>query len=247
MADIAVMTAVYNAVDTLPDAVESVRSQRGVEVEHIVLDGGSSDGTVEWLNAVRPRPQEYLSEADGGVYDALNKAAHLATAPIVGLLHADDLFADEAVLAKVLKAFSEPSVDLVYGDLQYVTRDKPYRVIRHWRSGAFDFSKLRYGWMPPHPTVFVRRELLARVGGYDLSLRVAADYEWMLRVLTQPEIRVRYLPEVLVKMRVGGMSNRSLANILRKSAEDLAAMRRHRIGGILTLLAKNLRKLPQFL
>ena len=235
-----------NGRDTIADAVASVRAQDGVSLEHIILDGGSTDGTREWLQAHADHRTRLVLEPDAGIYDALNKGFALAAGEVVGLLHADDLYADERVLARVAAAFADPAVDALYGDLQYVRRANPTRVVRQWTSGPFTRSRLRFGWMPPHPTLFLRRRVLAQLGPFDLSYRIAADYEFMLRLLKNPGYRIVYLPEVLVKMRVGGLSNRSLANLRQKSREDYRAMRAHGVGGLGALAAKNLRKLPQF-
>jgi glycosyltransferase involved in cell wall biosynthesis len=242
-----VITAVFNGMGTIAEAVASVRGQQGVSLEHIILDGGSTDGTGTWLRGHQDHRTRLVIEADAGIYDALNKGFARASGEVVGLLHADDLFAHEQVLARIAQAFTDPALDAVYGDLQYVHREDPSRIVRQWQSGAFTPARLKFGWMPPHPTLFVRRAVMARLGPYDLSYRIAADYEFMLRLLTDPGYRIAYLPEVLVKMRVGGISNRSLKNLLQKSREDLRAMRAHRVGGLITLAVKNLRKIPQFL
>lgn len=244
---LSIVTAVLNGRDTIGDAVASVRAQAGVTLEHLVLDGGSSDGTRVWLTAHADHRTRLVLESDAGIYDALNKGFALATGEVVGLLHGDDLYAHDQVLATVTAAFADPAVDAVYGDLQYVRRTNPTRVVRQWTSGPFTRSRLRFGWMPPHPTLFLRRRVLQALGPFDLGYRIAADYEFMLRLLTDPARKIAYLPEVLVKMRVGGVSNRSLKNLLQKSREDYRAMRAHQVGGIVTLAAKNLRKLPQFL
>ena len=243
---VSIVTAVYNSAATVGETLSSVRSQRRAVVEHIVVDGGSTDGTADLLRVAQGGLARLIVEPDRGIYDALNKGFALATGDVVGLLHADDVYANEAVLAHVADAFSDPAVDAVYGDLQYVSKDNPERVVREWKSGEFERRRLRWGWMPPHPTVFLRRRVLERLGPFDLRYRIAADYEHMLRLLSDESLRIVYLPEVLVRMRVGGVSNRSLRNMLLKSREDLRAMRAYRIGGLGTLLAKNLTKLPQF-
>ena len=143
-------------------------------------------------------------------------------------------------------AVDVPDVDAVYGDLDYVSARDTGRVIRRWRSGDWDAERLRAGWMPPHPTLYLRREVFDRWGAYDTGFRIAADYEAMLRWLVEGEIRLAYIPEVLVKMRLGGESNRSLSRILRKSREDYRAIRRHGIGGWGTLIQKNISKIGQF-
>jgi glycosyltransferase len=188
-----------------------------------------------------------VSEPDRGIYDALNKGIARASGDVLGFLHADDLYADRSVLARVAEAFSDPSVDAVFGDLVYVDKANTESVIRYWQAGEYTPSKLRQGWMPPHPTLYLRRELYERHGGFDTSFRIAADYDFMLRVLKGIGGKVVYLPHVLVRMRVGGASNRSVQNILRKSAEDLRALRNNGIGGVGTLALKNGSKVTQFL
>jgi glycosyltransferase len=243
---ISVITAVYNAKDTISDAIESVLSQSHSDVELIVIDGGSTDGTIELLNDYKEGLSVFISEPDDGIYDALNKGIKHATGDVVGFLHADDLFADNAVLAKVAEAFAEPSTDAVYGDLVYVSKSEPDRVIRYWKAGEFYPEKLKAGWMPPHPTLYVRRSVYERLGAFDTSFHIAADYDCMLRFLGVGKINCHYIPEVLVRMRLGGKSNQSLKNIIRKSAEDYKALKRNKIGGAGALLWKNLSKLPQF-
>jgi len=243
---ISVVTAVFNSVSTIDQAIRSVESQVGANVEHIVVDGASSDGTLAILLDRRESISVLVSEPDHGIYDALNKGIALATGDVVGFLHSDDLYADEHVLARIAAAFENSDVDAVYGDLDYVQRCRPDRVLRQWRSGMFSPRALSTGWMPPHPTLYLRRELYARLGNFDTAYRIASDYEFMLRLLSDPRVKVVYLPEVFVRMRMGGASNRSLSNILRKSREDYKALRSHRVGGLIALALKNFRKLPQF-
>lgn len=244
---ISVITAVYNARGTVADAIDSILAQSHPDIELIVIDGASTDGTQEVLERYRDRIGVLVSEPDNGIYDALNKGIARASGDIVGFLHADDVLAGKDVLAKVAGAFDDPDVDAVYGDLVYVSKAEPDRIIRYWKSGAYARDRLRSGWMPPHPTYYVRRSIYERLGAFDTAFRIAADYDCMLRHLYGGGIACDYIPEVLVKMRVGGASNRSLKNILRKSAEDYRAIRRNRAGGVGTLLWKNLGKLPQFL
>lgn len=243
---ISVVTAVYNRADTIGQAIESVQSQTHPTVEHIIQDGGSKDGT---LNAIDGRANSnsfVVSEPDTGIYDAINRGIARATGDVIGLMHSDDFFAHNEVLAKVAQILSDPGIDGVYGDLQYVAAQNPEKIIRHWRSGAFTFSKLRRGWMPPHPTLYLRREVFERWGLYDIDFRIAADYDAILRYLVKGDVRLTYIPEVLVKMRVGGESNASLGKILQKSREDLYAIRRNGVGGVGTLLWKNFSKIGQF-
>jgi glycosyltransferase involved in cell wall biosynthesis len=243
---ISVITAVRNNRDTIAAALDSVLAQSHPDVELVVIDGASTDGTLDVLQQYASRLQVFISERDSGIYDALNKGLAHASGDVVGFLHADDLLADSSVLAVVAAAFTDNAIDGVYGDLQYVNKMQPGKIVRQWRSKPFDPALLARGWMPPHPTLYLRREVYSRFGMFDTSFRIAADYDFILRILVSGELCLQYLPHVLVKMRTGGTSNRSLRNLLHKSREDLRAIRRHHVGGLVTLLAKNLSKLPQF-
>lgn len=244
---ISVVTAVYNRVDTIGAAIASVQGQTHPELEHVVQDGGSRDGTLEAVRAAANGATVIVSERDDGIYDAINRGIGNATGDIIGLMHSDDFFAHDQVLERVAARFADPAVDGVYGDLQYVSAGNPARVVRHWRSGEYAPGLLRKGWMPPHPTLYLRREVFDRYGLYDTSFDIAADYDAMLRYLVRGQIRLAYIPEVLVKMRVGGESNRSLERIVRKSREDLRALRNNGVGGIGVLIRKNTSKIGQFL
>lgn len=242
-----VITAVYNRVDTIGQALESVAQQSYKDVEHLVVDGASSDGT---LQAIREREHEkmrVMSEPDTGIYDALNKGISAASGDVIGLMHSDDFFAHDDALANVARCFARTGADAVYGDLDYVSAKDPDQIIRHWRSGTYTRQKLKRGWMPPHPALFVRREVFDRHGAYDTSYQIAADYDAMLRWLWKGNIHAAYVPEVLIKMRVGGESNRSLGRLLRKSKEDYRALHANGVGGIGALAWKNISKIPQFL
>lgn len=243
---ITVVTATYNCVSTIGDCLRSVAGQTHPDVEHIVVDGASEDGTVDFLYQHASQFSRIISEPDKGIYDALNKGVAHASGDIVGFLHADDLYADNTVLEDVAFAFLDPEVDAVYGDLTYVQKADTGKVVRYWRSSPFTRSRLATGWMPPHPTLYLRRGLYGEFGSFDLSYRIAADYDFMLRVLGTMKGEATYLPRVLVKMRVGGVSNRSIQNILRKSAEDLRALRSNRVGGMGSLMLKNGSKILQF-
>lgn len=244
---ISLVTAVYNRAATVGAALDSVRAQRGVEIEHVVVDGGSTDATLAEVERRRHPGMQVVSEPDEGVYDALNKGIRMASGDVVGMVHSDDALAHDGVLAQVAEAFAASGADAVYGDLEYVSAADPSRVIRYWKSGEYHPDRLRRGWMPPHPTLFLRREVFAQHGLYDTSYRIAADYEAVLRYFGRGGIRAAYVPEVLVRMRLGGESNRSLRHILRKSGEDYRALRSTGMGGFGTLAMKNLGKLPQFI
>ncbi len=244
---ISVITVVFNNRESIAAALDSVLAQANVDYELVVIDGGSTDGTLEVLNRYTERIAVLVSEPDRGIYDALNKGIQRASGDVVGFLHSDDLFADTGVLSRLANIFADRSMDAVYGDLVYVRKVNPDQVVRYWRAGDFSRSRLGWGWMPPHPTFYVRRSVYRQIGLFDTTFRIAADYDFILRLLSRKGVKVRYIPEVLVKMRVGGASNRSLRNIVRKSSEDLRALRRNGVGGVGALMWKNLSKLPQFL
>lgn len=246
MTRISVITAVYNRCDTVAQALDSVLAQSHPAVESVVIDGASTDGTLGVLERYRHRLGVLVSEPDQGLYDALNKGIRHASGDVVGFLHADDLYADDQVLARIAAAFDDPQVEAVYGDLVYVRHDDVSQVVRYWQAGPFDPAALRQGWMPPHPTFYVRRSVYERLGLFDTRFRIAADYDTVLRFLAGGGIRTAYIPQVLIRMRTGGVSNRSLGNLLRKSREDLEVTRRNHVGGLGTVLHKNLSKVSQF-
>lgn len=227
-------------------ALQSVSDQSFKDVEHIVVDGASSDATCQILESWDQDKFLWISEPDEGIYDALNKGLAHATSDIIGFLHSDDMYASTDVLALVSEAFDDPKVDAVYGDLQYVSKDNLDNVVRYWRSESFRPELLSCGWMPPHPTLYVRRQFYDRIGGFDTRYNIAADYYSILQLFSDPDFNAVYIPEVFVKMRTGGASNRSLKNLIMKSSEDYDVLRRTRVGGLKTLLQKNFTKLGQF-
>lgn len=243
---ISIITAAYNNQATITDAINSVLTQQDVDLELIVIDGGSTDGTLDILRKYSKSLTIFVSEPDQGIYDALNKGINLAQGDIIGFLHSDDLLANDQVLNRIASAFADPTVDAVYGDLLYVTQQNTDKVVRYWRSGDFTPKKLKKGWMPPHPTFYVRSKIYKQFGTFDLSYKIAADYDCILRFLGRGAIRCHYIPEILIKMRVGGVSNRSLKNIIQKSLEDYKALRSNKVGGVGTLLLKNILKIRQF-
>jgi glycosyltransferase involved in cell wall biosynthesis len=243
---LSIITAVFNREATIAQAILSVASQSYGDVEHLVIDGCSRDGTMAEVWRHAHPGMRVVSEPDNGIYDALNKGIRLATGDIIGVMHSDDFFADCQVLERVAEAFARTGADAVYGDLDYVLASDTSRVVRRWRSGAFARRRLLRGWMPPHPTLFVRREMIMSLGLYDTSYRIAADYEAILRWFGRDGLKLAYLPEVLVKMRLGGESNRSLGRIVQKSCEDHRALRSNGIGSFGTLALKNISKVRQF-
>jgi glycosyltransferase len=244
---VSIITSVWNNKNTIEDAIKSVLSQNYSDIEYIVVDGASSDGTIEVIKKYEYKISTFVSEKDKGIYDGLNKGVELATGDIIGFLHSDDIYADKNIISEVVEAFEKNNTDSIYGDLVYVDKEDTNKVFRYWKSGDYSFKKLTNGWMPPHPTFFVKKEFYDRYGKFDLSFGIAADYDFMLRMLGKYKITTSYLPKVLYKMRVGGASNRTIKNIIQKSREDIKALKNNNIGGIHTIVMKNLSKIPQFL
>ncbi|WP_347159291.1 glycosyltransferase family 2 protein [Pontibacter chitinilyticus] len=245
---ISIITIVYNNCETIAEAIESVLSQTYPDIEYIVVDGLSTDGTVEVVERYRDRITTFVSGKDKGLYDAINKGISLATGEVVGLLHSDDLFYSPEAVAAVAAAFLASETDSVYGDLLYVQKEDTNKVVRNWVSGAYSRENFIYGWMPPHPTFYVKRACFEKYGLYNTQLKSAADYELMLRFLYKHHLTTSYIPEKLVKMRVGGKSNVTLKNRIRANREDYAAWH---LNGLrprfYTRYLKPLRKLVQFL
>ena len=243
---ISLITSVYNNQETIAEAIDSVLSQTYPDIEYIIIDGGSTDATVNIIKSYKNRLAAFISEPDQGIYDGLNKGIKLATGDVIGFLHSDDLYENNRVIEKVAQAFKDNDIDSVYGDLTYVNKNDPSKIIRYWKSGIFTRRKLAYGWMPPHPTFFVKRAIYQQFGLFDTSFKIAADYDLILRFLGKYAISTYYIPAVFIKMRVGGESNKSLKNILQKSWEDLRAMQNNSVGNFISLLVKNFSKLQQF-
>jgi len=244
---ISVITAVREAESTIGQAIRSVADQSWQDLEHVVIEGRSSDGTLAAIKATRHDRMTLISEADRGIYDALNKGIRLATGDVVGFLHGDDFLAHPQVLARVAASFDTPRIEAVFSDLDYVDKLDGERVVRRWRTGPFSPSRLRHGWMPAHPTLYLRREVYQRIGGYDADMRISADYDFILRYFSQVQDQTVHIPEVLYKMRMGGVSNRNLVMIALKMREDLQALKRNNVGGLSILAMKNLSKIGQFL
>jgi glycosyltransferase involved in cell wall biosynthesis len=244
---ISIITATFNNISTIEDTINSVLSQSNSPFEYIIIDGASTDGAKEIISSYSSRISKFISEKDSGIYDALNKGIALATGDIIGFLHADDTYANPEILSKVSAAFApSPDIWAVYGDLQFVSKQQPTRVIRNWKSKPFNKSLLARGWMPPHPALFMKKEVYRKFGQFDVSYKIAADYDFILRVFSQPGFNAVYVPEVLVKMKMGGVSTGNIRNLIRKSREDYQILRRNKVGNIFTLLHKIFSKFNQF-
>jgi len=244
---VSIITISYNSEKSISDAITSVLSQSYENIEYIIVDGKSKDNTIDIVKSFGDKITTFVSEPDKGIYDALNKGIGLATGDIVGFMHSDDLFANDQIISNVVKKFKENNTDSLYGDLQYVYKEDTNKILRYWKSGVFSLRQLKLGWMPPHPTLYIKKWVYDKYGGFNIDMGISADYDTMLRFLGKYKISTQYLPEVMVKMRVGGASNRSLGNIIKKSKEDWDAINRNKFGNIFTLVFKNLRKVTQFL
>lgn len=244
---ISIVTATRNCAATLAGCLSSVHRQTYPHREQVIIDGASTDSTLEVIARFRDAgsgSMVVVSEPDGGIYDAMNKGIGLATGEVIGFLNADDSYADAEVLSRVAALFRDPAVMSCYGDLVYVNETT---VVRYWKAGGYSPGKFSWGWMPPHPTFFVRRSVYERYGRFRLDLGSAADYELMLRFLLRNRISTAYIPHVLVAMRVGGASNASLGNRLRANRMDRRAWTVNALTPLpWTTLMKPLRKLSQW-
>lgn len=243
---ISIITITFNSAKTLKRALESIQHQTYADIEHVIVDGASTDGTREMIEsyAKAHKNVRWVSEPDDGIYNAINKGIKIATGDVVGFLHSDDIFNSADSIEQIAHAFDESGADIVYGDLQYVRAGK---VVRRWQSNAFHPRSLKYGWMPPHPTMYVRREVYEQVGPYDEWFRISADYDMILR-LFQADYKTHYIPFVLVSMETGGASNKDTKARLSKTQEDFLVLKKNHVGaGLLTVACKQLRKIKQFI
>lgn len=244
---VSIITATYNSASTVTDTLESVKVQTYPFIEHIVVDGLSKDNTLELVQASN-HVQKIISEKDQGIYDAMNKGIALADGAIIGILNSDDFYAHENVIQEVVKLFETTNCDAVYGNLIFVHPDNPKRILRKWIAGGYDVNLFLKGWMPPHPTFFVRKSVYEKFGTFNTTLKSSADYELLLRFLFMHQIKVAYLHDVLVHMRSGGQSTKSIQNRIRAHKEDYLAWR---LNGLTpkwyTLMLKPIRKIKQFL
>jgi glycosyltransferase len=244
---ISIITVSFNSQSTIKHTIKSVDSQDYLNKEFLLIDGSSNDWTLDIVSFLKDKINYFVSEKDNGIYDAMNKGIKASSGDIIGILNSDDFYSSNQVLSKVAKIFEESDCDCLYGDLVYVDKGDARNIVRYWKSGNFSKKKLRMGWMLPHPTFFVKKEIYEKYGLYNLKLKTAADYEMILRLLHKDNIKVEYLPEILIKMRIGGESNSSFINRIKGNYEDNLAwdMNNLRKPPFIRFL-KPLRKVKQF-
>jgi len=221
---ISVVTVSFNNIDTIGETILSVLCQDYISIEYLVVDGGSSDGTVELLKSYGDQIK-WISESDNGIYDAMNKGIALATGDIIGTLNADDFYANDHVLSEVSRIFLDPNINACYGDLVYVSEVNAAKTVRFWKSNNYKSGLFKSGWMPAHPTFFVRKNVYEQLGKFNLNYKIAADFELLFRFIEKNKVKTRYLPKVLIKMRLGGTTNKSISNIINQNKEIIAILR----------------------
>jgi glycosyltransferase involved in cell wall biosynthesis len=243
---VTILTVSLNSIRTIQETIESVLSQSYTDIEYIIIDGGSNDGTSEVLKKYKKVVQKIISAKDRGMYDALNKGIDLSTGDLIGILHSDDIFSSVDVVKDIVAKISFSKTDSIYGDLDYVI-DNGIKVLRKWKSGQYNRKKLLFGWMPPHPTFFIKKEIFNKYGKYDLSFGTAADYELIVRLLYKYKISCEYLPNVITKMRMGGLSNMSISNRINAHLLDWRAWKINDISNFpIWVLLKPIRKIHQY-
>ncbi len=220
---VSIITATFNSEKFIRNCIDSVLNQCNSNIEYIIIDGGSKDNTISIVKEYGTRISHVVSEPDNGIYDAMNKGIGLATGDIIGILNSDDIYADDTIIQKVVNSFTTTDCDTLYGDLLYVKQNDLTRITRKWKSGHYNKRSFLFGWMPPHPTFFVKREVYQKYGTFNVALKSAADYEIMLRFLFKHNLKVSYLPHIMVKMREGGVSNANIKNRVNANREDRKA------------------------
>ena len=244
---VSIITTVLNSRETIEDTIKSVLNQYYPNIEHIIVDGGSIDGTIEVINKYRKKISKFISEKDKGIYDGMNKGIRMAGGEIIGILNSDDIYASDNVIEEVVKTMEESNADCCWGDLVYVDTKDTNKIIRYWKSSEYEPGKFRKGWMPPHPTFFVRRWIYEKYGRFNLDFPISADYELMLRFLEKYKIKTCYISQVMVKMRIGGQSNKSIINIIKANIECYKAWKINSLKiNPLIIFLKPLSKIPQY-
>ena len=244
---ISIITVTYNSAASIEQTMRSVLDQSYKNIEYIIIDGGSTDQTLDIISKYKAQLGYFISEKDNGIYDALNKGIAAATGDIIGILHSDDFYTSNTAIEHVAQQFAKTNCNAVYANLYYVNRVNTDKITRKWHSGKYSNGMFINGWMPPHPTFFVKNEVYKKFGAFNLNFKTSADYELMLRLIHKHKIKLSYLDEYIIKMRVGGQSNVSVNNRVIANLEDRKAWD---VNGLkprfYTLWLKPLRKIAQF-
>ena len=244
---ISIITICKNSASTIESTIKSVINQSDQSFEYIIVDGCSNDSTLEIIEQYKSKVDKFVSEPDSGLYDAMNKGIELAEGEIIGFINSDDYYVNEKVIENIRHSFIDSGADSVYGDIQYVDKDNPDKVIRNWVAGKYNIKKFFFGWMPPHPSFFVKSQIYKKFGKFNLRLRFSADYELMLRFLLKHRISAYYFPQCVIKMRIGGQNNKSLKNRLKANYEDRLAWKINKLkGGFLASAMKPVSKIHQY-
>ncbi|TDX12617.1 glycosyltransferase family 2 protein [Flavobacterium sp. S87F.05.LMB.W.Kidney.N] len=244
---ITIITVCYNRKNTIEKAIKSVLSQNYHDVEYIIVDGNSTDGTKEIISSYSDKITQFISEPDKGMYDAINKGLKLATGDVIGLMHSDDEFYDKKALTRIAARFEyEPNIDGVYGDGVYVSNDLQERLIRDRIGGVFSIKKVKEGWLPLHPTVYLKKSIIDKHGLYNLDFKIASDTEFLLRYLYKYKIKMSYIDSYIVKMRMGGMST-SFKRAFEVLQEDYKIYKFHGLAAIGTVFLKKTIALRQYI
>jgi len=239
---VSIITVAYNSAETIADTLDSVAFQTHTDFEHIVVDGGSKDGSIEIVNSYKRQGVILFSEPDDGIYDAMNKGLRVASGDVIGFLNADDRYAHANILAKVVREFENENVEAVFGDVEFFNPEKGFNCpIRRYSSSHFKPERIAWGWMPAHPTLFLKSNLYQQFGGYKTDYKIAGDFELIARIFSSAAVNYRYLPEVLVQMRIGGVSTGGWKNTILLNKEVIRACREN---GISTNIVKLLSKYP---
>jgi glycosyltransferase len=248
MTKVSIITVSYNSAKTIEDTIKSVLSQIYPEIEYIIIDGGSTDGTLGIIEKYKIKIAKVISEKDKGIYDAMNKGIKITTGEILGILNSDDIYKNENIIKTVIENIESRNADVCWGDLVYVNKNNLNKIIRVWKSSEYKPGKFQTGWHPPHPTFFVRKRIYDKYGIFNLNFKIAADYELMLRFLEKYKIRSCYIPEILVRMNIGGKSNKGILNIIKANLESYRAWKVNNLKiNPLKILLKPLSKIVQFL
>ena len=238
---ITVITVCFNSAKTLEACIQSVVMQDWPNIQHVVIDGASTDGTLEILERYQSKLSNVISEPDKGIYDAMNKGLRLATGDVICFLNADDLYANSSVLSTVAHHFQNADLDALFGDVIFFNPNNPDKTIRRYRSDRFSPSKLAWGWMPSHPAIFLKKKIMDQVGFFKTNYRIAGDYEYVVRAFYKNHLKYRHISEVMVRMQIGGVSSESWRSRWLLNQEVLRACREN---GVPTNMLKILSKYP---